>query len=791
MSCGCNSGGWGENGIYSGVCDTDTPYPSISSESVPSLISNLVNALYGEITKDVSSGKVVWNIPCDPNYAATIWNIPRESGEGLLCYLMRVWGSIPSTSVVLTTGAQTISDKTFVSPIFTGTPVFPAGSITGTMIANGTITPVDLSTGAPSWLSNGNVTAIGSVTATSFIGSFTGNATSATTATTATNALACSGNSATATAAATANTALACTGNSATATTAAACTGNSSTATTATTAATCTGNAASATKLETARTINGVSFDGTANISLPVGTLTEVTATSPLSVVNGTTTPAISLGIVPSNKGGAGSISGILKADGSGLVSQAIANTDYLNTSGNAASATKLNTARKINGVDFDGTADISLPSGSVGIVTADSPISVTNPTTSPNLTLGVIPKTLGGAGDVSGILKANGSGVVSQAIAGTDYVAPSGDITGNAATATTATTATTALACSGNSATASVADSANTCTGNAATATKLQTARTINGVSFDGSSNISIATGSVTNVTGISPILVSNGTSTPEISLGVVPAVSGGAGLTNGILKGDGTGFVSAAIPSVDYVVPTGSITGNAATATIATTATSAITLQNARTINGVSFNGSANIVVSANSRIWCQWDPFRLFANTTAATSTLSVTAGSSVGTWTATGAPFSFGWIGLYLLLPTINGVNGGLLGGVDVATGGIRITSVPLTTSATFQLLNGPATSTQSVTSFVYNSSGIKAHNGISSVTSTNVTTNVNDVRFNFITPFALFNDYVHFFQGWSYSDANIAIQAKNENGITFRLSAYNTLSYINSFMVMGM
>ncbi len=37
-----------------------------------------------------------------------------------------------------------------------------------------------------------------------------------------------------------------------------------------------------------------------------------------------------------------------------------------------------------------------------------------------------VLSKTLGGAGDVNGILKANGSGVVSAAVAGTDYVAPS-----------------------------------------------------------------------------------------------------------------------------------------------------------------------------------------------------------------------------------------------------------------------------------------------------------------------------------------------------------------------------
>ena len=45
-------------------------------------------------------------------------------------------------------------------------------------------------------------------------------------------------------------------------------TGNARTATSATTATTCTGNAATATKLQTARTINGVSFDGTKNIEI-------------------------------------------------------------------------------------------------------------------------------------------------------------------------------------------------------------------------------------------------------------------------------------------------------------------------------------------------------------------------------------------------------------------------------------------------------------------------------------------------------------------------------------------
>ena len=69
------------------------------------------------------------------------------------------------------------------------------------------------------------------------------------------------------------------------------------------------GNAASATALETARTIGGVSFDGTSNINLP----------------------------------------GV----------NAAGNQD---TSGNAASATALETARNIGGVSFDGTSDINLP---------------------------------------------------------------------------------------------------------------------------------------------------------------------------------------------------------------------------------------------------------------------------------------------------------------------------------------------------------------------------------------------------------------------------------------------
>jgi hypothetical protein len=52
--------------------------------------------------------------------------------------------------------------------------------------------------------------------------------------------------------------------------------------------------------------------------------------------------------------------------------------------------------------------------------------LDVAKANTSLNNVNGVLSSTYGGAGSVSGILKANGSGVVSAAVAGTDYVAPS-----------------------------------------------------------------------------------------------------------------------------------------------------------------------------------------------------------------------------------------------------------------------------------------------------------------------------------------------------------------------------
>ncbi|WP_230887223.1 pyocin knob domain-containing protein, partial [Escherichia coli] len=108
---------------------------------------------------------------------------------------------------------------------------------------------------------------------------------------------------------------------------------------------------------------------------------------------------------------------------------------------GNADTATKLKTARKIGGVTFDGSADINLP----GVNIAGNQNTSGNAATATKLQTA---RTIGG--------------VAFNGTANIDL--PGVNKTGNQST-----------------------------TGNAATATKLQTARTINGVKFDGSADITL----------------------------------------------------------------------------------------------------------------------------------------------------------------------------------------------------------------------------------------------------------------------------------------------------------
>ncbi|EQB1824944.1 pyocin knob domain-containing protein [Escherichia coli] len=148
---------------------------------------------------------------------------------------------------------------------------------------------------------------------------------------------------------------------------------------------------------------------------------------------------------------------------------------------GNASTATKLQTARTIGGVSFDGSANIDLP----GVNKAGNQSTTGNAATATKLQTA---RTIGGVSfdgsaniDLPGVNKAGNQST-----------------TGNAATATKLQTARTiggvSFDGSANIDLPGVNKAGNqSTTGNAATATKLQTARTINGVSFDGTKDITL----------------------------------------------------------------------------------------------------------------------------------------------------------------------------------------------------------------------------------------------------------------------------------------------------------
>lgn len=242
-----------------------------------------------------------------------------------------------------------------------------------------------------------------------------------------------------------------------------------------------TGNAATATKLQTARNINGAKFDGSRDININTlvgrGRVTALTGSNK-------GTPGIQMYEVYNNGyptaygnllhlGGATALGeGELLIGWSGTSGAhapvfirsrrdtadapwsdwaqvytardsipGVNATGNQDTTGNAATATKLKTACKVGGVSFDGTGDINLP----GVNQQGNQNTTGNAATATKLQTA---RSIGGA-----------------AFDGTkDISLPGVNQTGNQDT-----------------------------TGNAATATKLQTARTINGEAFDGTKNITL----------------------------------------------------------------------------------------------------------------------------------------------------------------------------------------------------------------------------------------------------------------------------------------------------------
>ena len=271
---------------------------------------------------------------------------------------------------------------------------------------------------------------------------------------------------------------------------------------------------------------------------------------------------------------------------GSGTIPAARVPTLNQDTTGSAATLT---TARTIGGVSFDGSANINLPgvntagnqntSGTAAIATTVTVADESSDTTCFPLfvttgTGNLAPKsgTNLAFNSSSGVLTATG-------FAG----ALTGNVTGN------------------------VSGSSGSTTGNAATATALETARTIAGVSFDGTSNISLNNANITNGAGYITATLTN-EQVQDIVGGMVTGNTE-SGITVTYQDADGT---------LDFAVATQSdnnftnallskLNGIEAGATADQTksdidalgiaASTAATLATARTIAGVSFDGSSNI--------------------------------------------------------------------------------------------------------------------------------------------------------------------------------------------------
>lgn len=285
-----------------------------------------------------------------------------------------------------------------------------------------------------------------------------------------------------------------------------------------------TGNAGTATALQNARTINGVSFNGTANITIAASTTNALTFNNGgAGVVSGTTFDGSTARTISFNTVGAPSTTG---TNASGTWGISI-----------TGSAPTLTTARNINSVAFNGSADVVVEPYVEDDETSDAArflVFVDNST--------------------AGYKRLNED-------SGLSYNPNSGTLTATGF--------------------------AGALSGNATTATTLATARTINGVSFNGSANITITATSPNALTfstagdGAAGTTTYDGSSARSISYNSVGAPSAtGAGAS-------GTWSIN--------------ISGNAATATSATSASSATTATSA---NAVAI--TADVSTMASMGVW-----------------------------------------------------------------------------------------------------------------------------------------------------------------------------------------
>jgi hypothetical protein len=364
------------------------------------------------------------------------------------------------------------------------------------------------------------------------------------------------------------------------------------------------GNAGTATALQNARLINGVSFNGTSDITIFAASSTLLANTNTFTGTNSfqniTATGATTTSLAISNV-----TSSLLKTLSNGAVVAAVAGTDYLtsattfsypfpgnatttaiafnggatfagatttalavtgsttvsgvlnavngligNLTGNASTATALQTSRNINGVAFNGTADITVTAaaGTLTGTTLNSTVVTSSLTSVGTLTV----LTVSGNTSLQNASTTNlSANTVAFGATGTTTVSSNGTLT---------TPALTIASLSGLlKATAGVVSAATAGTDYAtpaqiAAAYPFPNNATTTAIAFNGGATFAGATSTALAVTGST-------------------TVSGVLNAVNGLI---------------------GNLTGNASTATA---------LQTSRTINGTSFDGTGNIIITAAS--------------------------------------------------------------------------------------------------------------------------------------------------------------------------------------------
>lgn len=268
-------------------------------------------------------------------------------------------------------------------------------------------------------------------------------------------------------------------------------------------------------------------------VAVNPGTVTGVSASAPLSVTNGTSTPAISLGTVGAANGGTGLTAStgtnFLRGDGSGAwTAGSIASGDLPTFSGDVTGASNATTIASLQGKPITLT----------GLVGGD--------VLAYDATNGWLPAP-------GGVRIASGGGITGGTVAlgGSLTLGTSagGDLSG-------ALNAAKVLGVQGVPVSATAPTDGQVLKYSAASGKWSPGADAVNA-------------GTVTSVSASAPLSVANGASTPAISLGTVGAANGGTGLTASsgakFLRGDGSGgWTTGGLSASDLPTLGGDVTGS-----------------------------------------------------------------------------------------------------------------------------------------------------------------------------------------------------------------------------------